>query len=52
MTVQYVGGAKGSDLICEARTVRRRRELVSTEVTATDTDGAVIAHAIQTYRIA
>lgn len=52
MTVQYVGGAKGSDLICEARTVRRRRELVFTEVTATDDDGAVIAHAVQTYRIA
>jgi uncharacterized protein (TIGR00369 family) len=52
MTVQYVGGAKGSDLICDARTVRRRRELVFTEATATDVAGAVIAHAVQTYRIA
>jgi uncharacterized protein (TIGR00369 family) len=52
MTVQYVGGAKGSDLVCEARTVRRRRELVFTEVTATGDEGAVIAHAVQTYRIA
>ncbi len=51
MTVQYVGAAKQSDLLCTARTVRRARELIFTEITATDADGAVVAHAVQTYRI-
>jgi uncharacterized protein (TIGR00369 family) len=52
MTVQYVGATKRSDLVCRARTVRRRKELVFTEITATDSDGTVVAHAVQTYRIA
>jgi uncharacterized protein (TIGR00369 family) len=51
MTVQYVGAAKRSDLLCTARTVRRGRELIFTEITATDAAGAVVAHAVQTYRI-
>ena len=51
MTVQYVGAAKQSDLVCHARTVRRGRELIFTEITASDADGAVVAHAVQTYRI-
>ena len=51
MSVQYVGAAKQSDLVCTARTVRRGKELTFTEITATDADGAVVAHAIQTYRI-
>lgn len=52
MTVQYVGATKRSDLVCHGRTVRRRKELVFTEITATDSDGIVVAHAVQTYRIA
>lgn len=51
MTVQYVGAAKRSDLLCHARTVRRRNELTFTEFTATDPDGNVVAHGVQTYRI-
>lgn len=51
MTVQYVGAAKKSDLLCHARTVRRGRELIFTEITATDNDGTIVAHAVQTYRI-
>ena len=51
MTINYVGGAKRSDLICHARTVRRRKELTLTEITATDSDGNVVAHAVQTYRL-
>lgn len=51
MSVQYVGAAKRSDLLCHARTVRRGRELTFTEITATDDDGEVVAHAVQTYRI-
>lgn len=51
MSVQYVGAAKRSDLLCHARTVRRGKELTFTEITATDADGNVVAHAVQTYRI-
>jgi uncharacterized protein (TIGR00369 family) len=51
MTVQYVGACKKSDLLCRAATVRRGRELIFTEITATDADGAVVAHGVQTYRI-
>jgi hypothetical protein len=32
--------------------VRRRKELVFTEITATYADGTVVAHGVQTYRIA
>ena len=51
MSLQYVGACKKSDLLCHARTVRRGKELIFTEITATDADGAVVAHAVQTYRI-
>ena len=51
MTIQYVGAAKRSDLVCHARTVRRGKELTFTEITATDADGKVVAHGVQTYRI-
>ena len=51
MSIQYTGAAKRSDLLCHGRTVRRRRELTFTEITATDADGNVVAHAVQTYRI-
>lgn len=52
MTVQYVSAARHSDLVCDARTVRRGNELIFTEITATDADGKVVAHGVQTYRIA
>jgi uncharacterized protein (TIGR00369 family) len=51
MTVNYVGAARSSDLVCHARTVKRGRELIFTEITATDADGRPVAHAVQTYRI-
>lgn len=51
MSIQYTGAAKRCDLLCHARTVRRRTELIFTEITATDAEGAVVAHAVQTYRI-
>jgi acyl-coenzyme A thioesterase PaaI-like protein len=51
MTVNYVGACKRSDLVCTARTVRRARELIFTEIEATDVDGKIVASAIQTYRI-
>jgi uncharacterized protein (TIGR00369 family) len=51
LSVQYVGAARRSDLVCHGRAVRRGRELIFCEVTATDDDGRVVAHALQTYRI-
>src|SRR3954471_20934894 len=51
MSVQYVGACKRSDLLCHARAIKRGKELTFTEITATDADGAVVAHAVQTYRI-
>jgi uncharacterized protein (TIGR00369 family) len=52
MALQYVAGSSGGDLLCSARTVRRVRELIFTEITATDEAGKVLAHGLQTYRIA
>jgi uncharacterized protein (TIGR00369 family) len=52
MTVQYVGACKQSDLVCDARAVKRGKELIFTEITATDADGKIVAHGVQTYRIA
>jgi uncharacterized protein (TIGR00369 family) len=51
MTVQYVGACKQSDLVCHAKAVKRGKELIFTEITATDAAGATVAHAVQTYRI-
>lgn len=51
MGIQYVGACKRSDLLCHARTVRRGKELIFTEITATDAEHNVVAHAVQTYRI-
>lgn len=51
LSIQYTGAAKRSDLVCHAHTIRRRKELTFTEITATDADGNVVAHAVQTYRI-
>ncbi len=51
MSVQYAGAAKESDLLCTARVVRRVKELIFTEITASDTAGNPVAHAVQTYRI-
>jgi len=31
--------------------VRRRKELIFSEIAATDADGDVVAHAVHTYRI-
>ncbi len=52
LSVQYLAGADGSDLWAAGRAVRRGRELVFCEMEATDTAGRVLAHALQTYRLA
>ncbi|MDQ1404002.1 MAG: hypothetical protein QOG03_2318 [Actinomycetota bacterium] len=51
MTIQYVGACQKSDLVCQARAVKRGKELVFTEITATDAAGKIVAHGLQTYRI-
>ena len=51
MSIQYVGACKKSDLICHAKCIKRGKELSFSEITATDVDGNVVAHAVQTYRI-
>jgi uncharacterized protein (TIGR00369 family) len=51
MSVQDVGACRKSDLICRATAIKRGKELIFTEITATDAEGAVVAHAVQTYRI-
>ncbi len=51
MSLQYVGAAKRADLLCHARTVRRGKELIFTEITVTDEAGSTVAHGHQTYRI-
>ncbi len=51
LSIQYVGACRGSDLVCHARAVRRGKELTFTEITASDPEGNVVAHGIQTYRI-
>jgi len=53
MAIQYVAASTaGSDLLAQARTVRRARELIFTDITASDESGRVLAHGVQTYRIA
>ena len=51
MTVQYLGACKKSDLVCEGRALRRGRELIFCEMTATDADGKLVANGVLTYRI-
>jgi uncharacterized protein (TIGR00369 family) len=51
LSIQYIGACKQSDLVCHGRAVKRGRELTFTEITATDAEGTVVAHALQTYRI-
>jgi uncharacterized protein (TIGR00369 family) len=52
LSIQYVAAARQSDLVCRARTVRRVRELSFVEITASDAEGRIVAHGMQTYRIA
>jgi acyl-coenzyme A thioesterase PaaI-like protein len=52
VALQCVAVAKGGDLVGTARTVRRARELIFSEITASDDTGKVLAHGLQTYRIA
>lgn len=51
MTIQYLGAAKKSDLLVHAHAIKRGRELIFTDITASDEEGTIVARALQTYRI-
>ena len=51
MSIQYLGAAKKSDLLVHGHAIKRGRELIFTDITATDDNGIVVARALQTYRI-
>lgn len=51
LSVQYIASSDRSDLICHGRAVRRVRELIFTEITASDPGGKLLAQGLQTYRI-
>ena len=51
-TVHFTGAAIQSDLICDASIVRRRTDLVFAQAIAADSGGRLVAHGIQTYRLA
>jgi len=51
MSVQYLAASDRTDLHCRAKAIRRARELIFTEMTATDPGGRILAQGLQTYRI-
>jgi uncharacterized protein (TIGR00369 family) len=51
MSIQFLGAAKSSDLLVHGHAGKRGRELIFTEISATDADGNLVARALQTYRI-
>ncbi len=51
MSVNYLGAAYQTDLVAEARCVRRGKELAFSEVWVRDPEGKPVASAIHTYRI-
>lgn len=52
MTINYLSAANRSDLIAEARALKRGRELIFTSIEVTDVNEKPIASAVLTYRIA
>lgn len=51
LTVNYVGAARGTDLIGHAQCVKRGKDLAFTDIRVTDPDEKVIATASLVYRI-
>ncbi|RIK10498.1 MAG: thioesterase [Acidobacteria bacterium] len=52
MTVNYLSAADRSDLMAEARAIKRGKELIFTTIEVTDVNEKQIASAVLTYRIA
>jgi uncharacterized protein (TIGR00369 family) len=51
MAINYLGAAYESDLVAEARCVKRGKELAFSEISITDPDGKPVASGVLTYRI-
>lgn len=51
MSVNYLGAAYGSDLVAEARCVKRGKELAFSEIAIADAEGKPVASGLLTYRI-
>jgi uncharacterized protein (TIGR00369 family) len=51
LTVHYLAPASATDVVAEARVLRRGRSLVHLAVDVTATDGTGIAHAVATYKL-
>ena len=52
IALQYIAAAKKSDLIVKAFAKKRGKELIFVEIDAYDENSNLVAHALQTYRIA
>jgi uncharacterized protein (TIGR00369 family) len=51
LTVNYTGAARTSDLVAEARCVKRGRDLAFSEIHVTDAEGSPVATGSLVYRI-
>jgi len=51
LTVHYLAPANGTDLVADARVLRRGRSLVHVGVDVTDAAGDLVAHAVATYKL-
>jgi len=51
MSLQYLGAAPDTDLVCTARAPKRGRDVIFTEMTVTAAGGALVADAHATFGI-
>jgi uncharacterized protein (TIGR00369 family) len=51
LSVNFASAAQATDLRAEAVVLRRGRQLSSIEVRATDSESALVAHGIATYKL-
>lgn len=51
VSINYLGAAVESDLVAEARCVRRGRELAFAEISVADAGGKPVASGLLTYRV-
>jgi len=49
ITIDFIAPAKGSDLVAEARVIRRGKRLSFIDIDVRDPDGNVVAKALATY---
>jgi uncharacterized protein (TIGR00369 family) len=51
LTVSFLAGARGGDVLATARVIQRGRAIVVCEVDVADGDGAAVARALVTYKL-